>query len=201
MVEKAYPVSFEIAGPSAMFTRPDTGSSPVSYPAPTKSAAKSMFEAVVFGKDAYFVPCKVEICSPVIYHKYTTNYGGPLRKSGTVNFQIFATVLENVCYKIYGEIKSRESLRIGYSPKHKLQEIFMRRLRMGQFHSTPFLGWKEFVPSYFGTLRDETTVDESINLTIVSMLDLMYDTEIFGQLSPSFKQDVEIVQGVLDFDQ
>ena len=43
MIEKAYPVSFEVEGPAAMFTRPDTGSSPVSYPAPTKSALKSMF--------------------------------------------------------------------------------------------------------------------------------------------------------------
>lgn len=52
------------------------------YPAPTKSALKSMFECVVMSQEAYFEPQKVEICSPIVFHKYSTNYGGPLRKSG-----------------------------------------------------------------------------------------------------------------------
>jgi len=41
-----YAVAMEIAGPAAMFTRPDTGGSFVSYPAPTWSAAKGMFESI-----------------------------------------------------------------------------------------------------------------------------------------------------------
>ena len=57
-------------------------------------------------KNAHFEPQRVEICSPIIYHKYVNNYQGPLKKSGTVNYQIFATVLENVCYKVYGVIKA-----------------------------------------------------------------------------------------------
>ena len=44
---KVYECAFEIAGPTAMFTRPDTGATPVSYPAPTYSAAKAMFEAIL----------------------------------------------------------------------------------------------------------------------------------------------------------
>ncbi len=38
-MQKEYKVSMEIAGPAAMFTRPDTGGTPTSYPAPTWSAA------------------------------------------------------------------------------------------------------------------------------------------------------------------
>jgi CRISPR-associated protein Cas5d len=75
MLTKRYPISFEIAGYAAMFSRSDTGSSPVSYPAPTKSALKSMFESAAFSHSAYFVPQRVEICAPVVCHKYTTNYG------------------------------------------------------------------------------------------------------------------------------
>jgi CRISPR-associated Cas5-like protein len=37
-------IAFEIAGPAAMFARPDTGSTPTSYPVPTFSAAIGMFE-------------------------------------------------------------------------------------------------------------------------------------------------------------
>jgi len=44
-----YPVEFEIEGPAAMFARPDTGAAPISYPVPTWSACKAMFEAVARG--------------------------------------------------------------------------------------------------------------------------------------------------------
>lgn len=36
-----YTVEFEVAGPLAMFARPDTGGTPTSYPLPTWSAAKA----------------------------------------------------------------------------------------------------------------------------------------------------------------
>lgn len=45
----SYEVEFEIAGPAAMFARPDTGSTPISYPVPTWSACKAMFESVARG--------------------------------------------------------------------------------------------------------------------------------------------------------
>lgn len=197
MIEKVYPVSFEIAGPAAMFTRPDTGSSPVSYPAPTKSALKSTFECVALSKDAYFEPQRVDICSPIVFHNYSTNYGGPLRKSGTVNFQLFATVLENVCYKVYGVILAYTSPRSGQNPQHQLQEVFMRRLSVGHFHTTPFLGWKEFVPTYFGPVRKTTTVDKSINITIPSMLSTMYTRPTDGKVAPKFEQDIKIEGGMM----
>jgi len=197
MIEKEYPVAFEIAGPTAMFTRPDTGSSPVSYPAPTKSALKAMFECVVLSKKAYFEPQRVEICSPIIFHKYTTNYGGPLRKSGTANFQIFSTVLENVCYKVHGVILAYLPPREICNQQHQLQEVFMRRLAAGQFYATPFLGWKEFVPTYFGSIRADTFADTSINITISSMLNMMYDKPTDGTVAPEFMQNVKIKGGIL----
>ncbi len=199
MIEKAYQVAYEIAGPAAMFTRPDTGSSPVSYQAPTKSALKSIFECVVMSKMAYFEPQSVEICNPIVFHKYTTNYGGPLKKSGTNNFQIFATVLENVCYKIRGVILSKSPPRTGNNPQHQLQEVFMRRLASGHLHSTPFLGWKEFVPTYFGPIRAETFADTSISLVIPSMLNTMYDQPTAGSVAPKFTQNVMIDKGVLHY--
>lgn len=199
MQKKIYEISFEIAGPAAMFSRPDTGSVPISYPAPTKSALKSIFESVAYSEKAYFVPQQVEICTPVVYHKYTTNYGGPLKKQGTDNFQFFATILENVCYKVYGVIEAYIPPRTGDNPQHQLQAVFLRRLRSGLLHSTPFLGWKEFVPTYFGPLREETIPEKSINLVIPSLLDEMYDKPTRGKVDPSFKQNVQITEGVLKY--
>ena len=197
MIEQFYPASFEIAGPVAMFTRPDTGSSPVSYPAPTKSALKSMFECVALSKSAYFDPQRVDICAPIVFRKYSTNYRGPFRKSRTANFQLFATVLENVCYKVYGVILAYAPPNSGQNVQHQLQEVFMRRVSVGQFHVTPFLGWKEFVPTYFGPLRETTTIDKSINITIPSMLSTMYTRPTDGYIAPRFEQDIKVEGGVM----
>ncbi len=201
MIVKTYAVSYEIAGPAAMFARPDTGSSPVSYPAPTKSALKSIFECVAMSKEAYFEPQYVEICMPVVFRKYATNYGGPLRKSGTVNFQLFATILENVCYKVHGVVLAYHPPSSESNPQHKLQEVFMRRLQDGQFFATPFLGWKEFTPTYFGPLRESTKADPSINMVIPSMLATMYSRPTDGKIAPKFVQNVRIEKGVISYAQ
>jgi len=44
---KSYPTQLEISGSTAMWTRPGTGSSPVSYVAPTFSATRGIFEVVL----------------------------------------------------------------------------------------------------------------------------------------------------------
>ena len=79
MSYKGYSVSFEIAGPTAMWTRPDCGDSPCSYPAPTYSAVRALFEGILWGPAIQIIPRKVELCSPPQFHSYVTNYGGPLR--------------------------------------------------------------------------------------------------------------------------
>src|ERR1700756_3489947 len=103
-VHQKYTVKLEIAGPLAMFTRPDTGGTPTSYPVPTWSACKGIFEAIAFFShgNAWINPTRVEVCrhrdSPggdVKLQRYTTNYGGPLRKSNVIRsgsgHQLFAT--------------------------------------------------------------------------------------------------------------
>ncbi len=52
MADREYPIALEISGPTAMWTRPDTGDAPVSYPAPTFSATKVIFESIVWLKNA-----------------------------------------------------------------------------------------------------------------------------------------------------
>lgn len=80
---KRYPVCMEVAGHTAIWTRPDSGDCPCSYPAPTYSAVRGMFESVLWGPAVLVIPTKVELCAPIQYHSYATNYGGPLR-SGDV---------------------------------------------------------------------------------------------------------------------
>lgn len=211
---KNYSISLEISGPSAMWTRPDTGDAPVSYLAPTYSAAKGIFESVCWLKSAVVRPTHVEICQPPVWHTYTTNYGGPLRKSDSVrkgnSFQLLATVLVNVCYRIHGEVgdidhdrgqteRSNAYRRTKINGAHAYQEMFQRRLMKGQWYSTPCLGWKEFVPNYVGPLRSDSAPCASVNACLPSMLRAVFSQPSHGVYAPSFRQSVEIRQGVLHY--
>lgn len=197
-----YEIKMEISGPTAMWTRPDTGATPISYPVPPWSAAKGLFEAIVRLKNTIIVPTAVEVCAPIVYHDYTTNYGGPLRKSEQISknvpFQHKATVLINVCYRFYAKIEdfkyapkslAEASILANVNSRHACQEIFKRRLLKGQFHDTPCLGWREFVPHYLGPFRRSTNVDNSINLPeIPSFLYSVFDP-IRGVCTPKYVQD------------
>jgi CRISPR-associated Cas5-like protein len=57
-VMKSWPIQLEISGPSAMWTRPDTGSSPVSYVAPTYNAVKWIFEALLLWRPVALRPAR-----------------------------------------------------------------------------------------------------------------------------------------------
>ncbi|HYW45317.1 MAG TPA: CRISPR-associated protein Cas5 [Bryobacteraceae bacterium] len=198
-----YAVAMEIAGPAAMFTRPDTGGSFVSYPAPTYSAAKGIFESIARLKSAYIRPKKVEICKPVQFHRYATNYRGPLRKGNQLqkdaSYQLIAVILTDVCYRLYGEVEEATRAPGPTNHLHALQEMFDRRLRNGQCFGMPCLGWKEFTPSYVGPLREGTVADESITLDVPSMLHSVFDQPVNGVWQPRYTQNVRIERGVLEY--
>ena len=205
-------VSLEISGPTAMWTRPDTGDAPVSYPAPTYGAAKAIFECILLSDWAEVIPTRVEICRPIQYHNYTTNYGGPLRKSRVMkmgsSYQLIATVLVNVCYRLYAEVRAepaaygrhgRQGLQtVGTTNgAHAYVDVFERRLKRGQFYSIPSLGWREFTPDYVGPFRPHTRPCEDIDLVIPSMLKTCFPQGRGSTWDPQFAQQVRVEKGVL----
>lgn len=206
---KTYAIQMEVAGPTAMWTRPDTGDSPVSYPLPTYSAAKGLFESVVRIETVEIVPTKVEICAPVVFHNYATNYGGPLRKSAVMphgSYQLLATVLINVCYRLYAEVrpsrvdrplseKALTQASKGLNALHACQDMFNRRLEKGQWYDTPCFGWREFVPDYMGPFREETRVREDINLCLPSFLFSVFTPA--GERQPVYTSDAHVKNGRL----
>jgi len=198
-MKKTYPVELEIAGPSAMWTRPDTGSAPVSAPVPSFSAVKGIFESILYQKSVCVIPAKVEICAPIKFHKYCTNYGGPLRKSGQrlsgSSYQLLATVLTDVCYRLYAEVDDSGTSSSGLNDRHIYQDRFNRRLKRGQWYRTPCLGWSEFVPSYIGPFRSESTI-VPITTVIPCHLHAVFDRLSHGAVAPTFSRDFQIVEGV-----
>lgn len=186
-----------------MWTRPDTGSAIVSGPAPSWSAAKGIFEAVARLKTAYIRPARCEICSPVVYHRYLTNYSGPLRKADQIRkrapFQLPAVVLADVCYRLYGEVEEMCPAPGRTNHLHALQEMFQRRLVKGQLFRMVCLGWSEFVPTYFGPVRELPPVQDDFSTIIPSMLHSVFDRPVAGRVAPQFRQNVEIRKGVLEY--
>lgn len=213
MVHYRYSLCMEIAGATAMWSRPDTGDSPVSYPVPTMSAARALFEAVAWGPDVLIIPTKVEICTPIVYHSYVNNYKGPLRNPKKIkngdNYQLQATVLTDVCYRLYADVVpnfKKDNLpksaldwdRKTTSPGHAYQEIFNRRLSRGQSYAGLALGWREFTPSYFGHFREETKVmTELPDIVIPSMLCEVFPQGYQSEYAPVFAQNMVIHEGTL----
>ncbi len=202
-----YEVCLEISGPTAMWTRPDSGDSPTSYPVPTRCAVKGIFESVLWLRSAQVAPSRVEICAPLHFHTYTTNYGGPLRKSGTANYQLIATVLIDVCYRLYANIRAynnpggpvTEAAKswAHTNGAHAYQAILERRLARGQFFRTPCLGWQEFVPDYLGPFRAPTLVQKDLTFVIPSLLESVFPQQGIPNRNPQFVQNVRIEKGTL----
>lgn len=205
----------EIAGNTAIWTRPDCGDSPCSYPAPTYSAVRGLFESVLWGPAVLVIPRKVELCTKPKFHSYITNYGGPLRQSVAIkkgnNYQLHATVLVDVCYRIYADIISNpnkadmpESAKRWdhntTSPGHAYQDIFNRRLSNGQSYATLALGWSEFTPSYFGAFRKESRVCEELSdILIPSMLRGVFQAGYHSEYKAIYDTNLCIHKGVLEY--
>lgn len=204
-------VQLEIAGPAAMFARPDTGSTPTSYPVPTFSASKGIFEAVLRRPQIHVEPTKVEVCRPVRFESYVTNYCGPASPSS--NFQHKASILVDVCFRVYADIKSKlcSTLKNGkrvyrerktdWAPR--FVKLFNERLNSGQCFYMPCLGWSEFTPTYVGPFRDKDefgvpiTPDGNVNLLIPSMLYSMWENK---RVKPRFVQNAAIIDGCLIYE-
>ena len=215
MIQFDYPIQMEIAGPTAIWTRPDTGDSPVSYPAPTYAAVKGIFESIMWGPAVEIVPTKVEICAPIRYHSYATNYGGPLRDPKNIregnNYQFYATVLIDVCYRLYAIARPNRNKhelpdatrtwdKRTSAPGHAYRDMLERRLQRGQSFGSVCLGWREFTASYFGPFRKETFVySEMEDIVIPSMLRQTFSEGYKSDFSPKFDTAIIIRNGTLVF--
>jgi len=201
---KKYKVEMEIEGPIALFAMP--GSEHHTYSIPTYSAAKGMFESIVFVQSAVIIPTAVEICKPVKRRKYTTNYNGPLRSSSSIKsdspYQLHTIALEDVCFRLYGVTQYIASnKKMTTNPAHALQEMFIRRLDNGQHRYAPCLGFKEFHATYCGPIRpdtDERHVQNHYEF-IQTMRHSHWDAPINGSWEPKFMNAVEIEGGRLEY--
>lgn len=213
-----YPIEFEIEGRFAMFSRPDCGITPVSFPIPTPSAVKGIIEAIFYCPLVEIVPTRVEIMRPIKYINFTTNYGGPFRKQilqkKDNNQQLSSQMLTDVRYRLYAfakniKLSGNESWISENAKKHIFNNNahfyvseFNKKLqgKRGCFKQVPFLGTKECTPMYVGLIRDPAEKPcAEINMEIPSMPARVF-RESHGKPNPIYYTvPVKIENGIAEY--
>lgn len=213
--QKEYKVELELEAPYAIWSRPDTGDCTVSSPFPAFSQVQGIFKSICATMSAEVIPVECRICSPIVYHSITTNYRGPYRNPINLrkrtSEQQRLSVLLNVCYQFTAAVRHfvppphrmTDRIRKHFGEKqhgpHAYVDIFNRRLKTGNYFHTPFLGQKEFVPTYIGPFREETKPDENLNFVIQSMPYSVFDQYRVGRFRPVSRTNVRVIRGVAHY--
>lgn len=165
----------EVWGPWACFTRPEFKVERVSYDVITPSAARAIFESILFKKFAMrWEITKIEILSPIKWHSIMRNeVGAVASQKGDPIFiesnrqQKNAMVLRDVRYRIYAKLifipprkrkNPKEEIinRKDENPR-KYYDMFERRASSGQCFSQPYLGTREF-SAFFRLITDKDSL-------------------------------------------
>ena len=162
------PFCLQVSGPFACFTRPEMKVERVSYDFITPSAARSVFESILWKRDSNMQPAlrwhirKIEVLKPVRWVNLRRNEVGKVASTsniqqamnkGTGNLGVYieeerqqrsGLFLRDVAYRLHAdmEIVTREA------PPQKYIEMFQRRASKGQCVNQPYLGCREFAAEF-----------------------------------------------------
>ncbi|MEE9319529.1 MAG: type I-C CRISPR-associated protein Cas5c [Granulosicoccus sp.] len=192
----------EIAGEFACFTRPEMKVERVSYDVITPSAARAVFEAILWKPAIRWHISKIEVLNPVRWINLRRNEVGAVvsgrnvktaMKKGEGNLglniederqQRAGLFLRDVKYRIYGHFDLLD--RSGGNSPVKFSEMFERRARRGQCFNQPYLGCREFSANFSlidsNDSSDETSQDASLTRDLGWML---YDLDYSDRANPS----------------
>ena len=154
----------EVSGPFACFTRPEMKVERVSYDVMTPSAARSIFEAILWKPAIRWRVHRIEVLKPIRWINLRRNEVSAVVStrnvqqamaagSGTLGLYIeeerqqrAGYFLRDVAYRIHADL----SLVPGRSgePLMKYTEMFARRATKGQCVNQPYLGCREFAAAF-----------------------------------------------------
>lgn len=164
------PVSLEVWGDYACFTRPEMKTERVSYDVMTPSAARGLLESLYWHPGLHWVIDRIHVCAPIRFTNLRRN-----EVKSTVNANKARTVMERGAGELYlatsQDIQQRAAMLLrdvryvidahfemtdkatpGDNPG-KFQDIIKRRIARGQFYHQPCFGCREF-PAQFGLCQE-----------------------------------------------
>ena len=159
------PVSLEVWGSYALFSRPELKTERVSYDVMTPSAARGLIEAIFWHPGLRYTIDRIHVCAPIRTMNLRRN-----EVKSTVSARAARTVMERGRGELYlatpDDIQQRAALLLrdvhyvieahfdmtpqaapGDNPG-KFQDILKRRAARGQFYHQPCFGCREF-PAHF----------------------------------------------------
>ena len=204
----------EVWGDWACFTRPELKVERVSYDVITPSAARAIFEAILFKRYAMrWQITKIEVLNPIKWTTIRRNEVGTVASKNSIFIedkrqQKNSLLLQDVRYRIYAKlvfmpVKDRPKEAFA---KHqpdanenpmKYYQMFERRAQQGQCFTQPYLGCREFSANWkFIENREDCKSPISENRDLGLMLYDM-DFESNPQKPDALFYRAEMKQGVI----
>ena len=172
----------EVWGDYACFTRPELKVERVSYDVITPSAARAIFEAILFKKYAMrWQVTKIEVLKPIKWTSVRRNEVGATASTKSAGIYIEhkrqqknSLLLKDVKYRIWAKlvfIPVSERPKEAFA-KHKpgadenpmkYYQMFERRAIKGQCFNQPYLGTREFSASFRLVNPDDDTLTPPIS--------------------------------------
>lgn len=193
----------EVWGPMACFTRPELKVERVSYDVITPSAARAIFEAILWKPAIHWQVTKIEVLNPIKWTSIRRNEVGAIASKTPIFIeekrqQKNSLFLQDVRYRIWAKLEfipqwkrketqnaqidaeEAEMLRKDENPG-KYNAMFERRASKGQCFNQPYLGTREFSASFrlVNPEKEELApaIDESRDLGI-----MLYDMDFKADL-------------------
>lgn len=166
----------EVSGPMACYTRPEMKVERVSYDVITPSAARAIFEAILWKPAIRWRITKIEVLAPIKWISIRRNEVGKTVSNRSSHMfiederqQRAGLLLRDVRYRLHGEFdfipaekrkksenpvpewladsKEKDEIRSDESPA-KYAAMFERRASKGQTFHQPYLGCREFAAEF-----------------------------------------------------
>lgn len=189
----------EVSGEFACFTRPEMKVERVSYDVITPSAARAIFEAILWKPAIEWHITEIEVLNPIKWMNLRRNEvesvasfrtAKTAMKEGSGLLGIYADeqrqqraslLLKDVRYRIHGEFTMTEKAGPQDSAA-KFADMFRRRAERGQCFNQPYLGCREFSCDFALTSKEEgpDPINESPDLGF-----MLYDLDYSDPAAPS----------------
>jgi CRISPR-associated protein Cas5d len=166
----------EVSGPYACFTRPEMKVERVSYDVITPSAARAIFDAILWKPGIFWKVKRIEVLSPIKWISVRRNEVGAVASSRKKHIfieddrqQRAGLFLRDVKYRLFAEFdlipsekrgtiynilpsylhdkEEQKTAREDETPS-KYAAMFERRARKGQCFNQPYLGCREFSANF-----------------------------------------------------
>jgi CRISPR-associated protein Cas5d len=166
-----------VSGPRAIFTRPELKVERISYPVITPSAARGVFEAILWKPAIRWRIHQIAVLNPVEWTSFrrnevnsravapavaVINEGGlaPVQFADDDRAQRNTVALRDVAYEIEATFEMTE--RAGKNDSEaKFADMFRRRVKKGQHFHQPYLGCRECIADVEPSDGKQTPIGDS----------------------------------------